>query len=126
MEETERPTFQNKSAFLAADRKPQDSLKTRCNRTRCPRASAQLWLLFFGSAEYKDRHYCYLTPVEPFVTVTEVIIVTLHHLVHSRDGIKHDWVRTVGLGGLQADGTFEDQNHPTMFIFFLNASPELG
>lgn len=56
-------------------------------------------VLFFGLAEYKDRHYCYLTQVEPFVTLTEVIIVTLHHLVHSRDGIKPDWVRTVCLGG---------------------------
>lgn len=65
----------------------------------CAHGLPQLWLLFFGSAEYKDRHYCYLTPVEPFVTVTEVIIVTLHHLVHSRDGIKRDWVRTVCLGG---------------------------
>lgn len=52
--------------------------------------------------------------------------MTLHHLVHSRDGIKHDWARTVRLGGLQADGTFEDQHPPTVFIFSLKASPEPG
>lgn len=56
---------------------------TRCNRTLCLRATAERWMLVLGDAKHKDRHYCYLTPIEPFVIATEVIIVTLHRLVRS-------------------------------------------
>lgn len=57
------------------------SVKTRSNRTPRPRATSQRWMLALGDAKYKDRHYRYLTPIEPFVTVIEVIVVTLHRLV---------------------------------------------
>ncbi len=43
----------------------------------------ECWMLFLGDANYKDRHYCYLTLIEPFVIVIEVIIMTLYHLVLS-------------------------------------------
>lgn len=57
------------------------SVKTRSNRTPRLRATSQRWMLALGDAKYKDRHHRDLTPIEPFVTVIEVIVVTLHRLV---------------------------------------------
>lgn len=58
-------------------------MKTRRSRTLRLRATVECWMLFLGDASYKDRHYCYLTLIEPFVVVIEVIIMTLYHLALS-------------------------------------------
>lgn len=71
---------------------------------------------------YKDRHYCYLTLIEPFVTVTGVIIV-----VPSCSLLIPLGLHTTGRGEfhLRAALNLEEFKNNDCFSFLTTAGPPL-